>query len=128
MTKITGEKAWSYEKEVPDPSVQEHADLIASIRAGKPINDGRRIAETSMTSVLGRMAAYTGREISFKWGIESSKLDLLPPKLEFGPNPVDPVAMPGVTPLVRDGEADPNPPRPRQAKQPKKATEAKKQE
>ena len=126
--KITGEKAWSYEKEVPDPSVQEHADLIASIRAGKPINDGRRIAETSMTSVLGRMAAYTGREISFKWGIESSKLNLLPPKLEFGPNPVDPVAMPGVTPLVRDGEADPNPPRPRQPKQPKKAAEAKKPE
>jgi predicted dehydrogenase len=116
--KITGENAWSYEKQVPDPSVQEHADLIAGIREGKPINDGRRIAETSMTSVLGRMAAYTGREVSFKWGIESSKLNLMPAKLEFGPNPVDPVAVPGKTPLVGEGEVDPNPPR---TAQPRKA-------
>jgi predicted dehydrogenase len=119
--KITGENAWSYDKEVPDPTVQEHADLIASIRAGKPINDGRRIAETSMTSILGRMAAYTGREISFKWGIESSKLNLFPEKLEFGPHPVDPVAQPGKTPLVGEGEVDPNPPRPAPPKKPKEA-------
>jgi predicted dehydrogenase len=97
---ITGANAWKYEKEVPDPSVQEHADLIASIRAGKPLNHGQRIAETSMTSILGRMAAYTGREISWKWAMESSKLNLMPAKLEFGPNPVDPVAEPGKTELI----------------------------
>jgi len=97
---ITGANAWKYEKEVPDPSVQEHADLVASIRAGNPLNHGRRIAETSMTSVLGRMAAYTGREISWKWAMESSKLNLVPAKLEFGPNPVDPVAEPGKTELI----------------------------
>ena len=97
---ITGQSEWTYEKTVPDPSVQEHADLVAGIRAGKPLNEGRRIAETSLTSVMGRMSAYTGREISWKWVMESSKLDLAPAKYEFGPNPVPPVPVPGVTELI----------------------------
>ncbi len=97
---ITGANAWKYAQEVPDPSVAEHKALIESIRAGKPINDGKRIAETSLTSVMGRMAAYTGRELSWKWAMESSKLDLAPPKYEFGPVPVPPVAIPGQTELI----------------------------
>jgi hypothetical protein len=32
--------------------------------------------------------------------MESSKLNLVPAKLEFGPNPVDPVAEPGKTELI----------------------------
>ncbi|MBE3070989.1 MAG: Gfo/Idh/MocA family oxidoreductase [Planctomycetes bacterium] len=97
---ITGENAWTYGQEVPDPSIQEHKALVESIRAGAPLNDGRRIAETSLTSVMGRMAAYTGRELSWKWVMESSKLDLAPPKYEFGPLPMRPVAVPGKTELV----------------------------
>jgi len=117
----TNQGEWSYDKEVPDPSIQEHVDLIAAVRAGKPLNDGRRIAETSLTSIMGRMAAYTGRQLSWKWVMDASKLNLLPAKLEFGPNPVDPVAVPGKTPLVGEGEQDPEPPRPKQPKAPKKA-------
>ncbi len=98
--KITGENAWSYEDEVPDPSIQEHKDLIASIRAGKPLNEGRRIAESTMVAVLGRMSAYTGREVSWKWAMEASKLDLMPKTFAFGPHPVPPVAVPGKTELV----------------------------
>jgi predicted dehydrogenase len=97
---ITGAGAWSFKGEETDPTVAEHAGLIASIRAGKPINDGVRIAETSLTSVMGRMAAYTGRELSWKWVMEASKLDLVPAKLEFGPLPVPPVAVPGKEELV----------------------------
>ena len=102
--KITGANAWSYEKEVVNPDLQEHIDLIAALRSGKPVNDGVRIAETSMTSILGRMAAYTGREVSFNWLMNSSKLDLFPKELKFGPNPVPPVAVPGKTPLTGEGE------------------------
>ncbi|MFO8015084.1 MAG: Gfo/Idh/MocA family oxidoreductase [Phycisphaerae bacterium] len=98
--KITGENAWSYEAETPDPSVQEHKDLIESIRAGKPLNEGRRIAESTMVAVFGRMSAYTGREVSWKWAMEASKRDLMPTRFEFGPNPVPPVAVPGKTKLV----------------------------
>ena len=41
-----------------------------------------------------------GRALSWDWGMNSSKLDLFPAKLEFGPHAVDAVAVPGVTPLV----------------------------
>jgi hypothetical protein len=77
-----------------------HAALIRSIREGKPINEGVRLAEATMTGVMGRMSAYTGRALKWDWAMNASKLDLRPPKYEMGPLPVEPVAMPGRTPLV----------------------------
>jgi predicted dehydrogenase len=97
---IAGPNAWKFEGDEPDPYVVEHTDLIASIRAGKPLNEGQRIAESTMCAIMGRMSAYTGRALSWDWAMKASKLDLFPARLEFGPNPVDPVAVPGVTPLV----------------------------
>jgi len=97
---IHGTNFWKFDGDEPNPYVQEHTDLIASIRAGKPLNEGRRIAESTMCAILGRMSAYTGRAISWEWGMTSSKLDLTPPKYTFGPLPVEPVAIPGVTPLI----------------------------
>ncbi len=99
-TKITGATEWTFQGDEINPYVQEHIDLIASIRAGKPLNEGRQIAESTMCAIMGRMSAYTGRALSWEWAMNTSKLDLSPAKYEFGPNPVDPVAMPGVTPLV----------------------------
>ncbi|MCX6568760.1 MAG: Gfo/Idh/MocA family oxidoreductase [Candidatus Aminicenantes bacterium] len=97
---IAGPSAWKFEGDEPDPYVVEHTDLIASIRDGKPLNEGRRVAESTLCAIMGRMSAYTGRALSWDWAMNSSKLDLTPAKFEFGPNPVDPVAIPGVTPLV----------------------------
>jgi myo-inositol 2-dehydrogenase/D-chiro-inositol 1-dehydrogenase len=74
--------------------------LIASIRHGKPLNEGQRIAESTMTAILGRMSAYTGREISWDWAMNASKLDLRPPAYAFGDLPVRPVSVPGETQLV----------------------------
>jgi len=97
---IMGANPYKYEGEDWDPFVREHADLVASIRQGEPINEGRQIATSSLIAIMGRMAAYTGREISWKWTLEASKLDLAPSKYEFGERPVGPVAVPGQTPLV----------------------------
>jgi predicted dehydrogenase len=97
---IRGETPWKFEGEEVNPYVQEHADNIAAIRAGKPLNEGRQVAESTMSAILGRMSAYTGRAVSWDWGMTSSKLDLSPEKYEFGPVPVDPVAIPGTTPLI----------------------------
>ncbi len=97
---IKGENAWKFEGDEANPYVQEQADLIASIRSGKPLNEGRRIAESTMCAIMGRMSAYTGRAISWDWAMNSSQLDLSPPKYEFGDLPVAPVAVPGQTPLV----------------------------
>jgi predicted dehydrogenase len=97
---IQGAGAWKFEAEEANPYVQEHADLIASIRAGKPLNEGRRVAESTMCAIIGRMSAYTGRAISWDWAMNSSQLDLTPKNFEFGPNPVDPVAVPGFSQLI----------------------------
>jgi hypothetical protein len=97
---IEGQNPYKFEEKMTDPYVQEHADLIEAIRAGKPINEAKTVAESSLTGVMGRMCAYTGRALKYEWLMEKSTLDLLPKKLELGPNPVDPVAIPGQTQLV----------------------------
>jgi len=97
---INGASPWKFEAEEINPYVQEHADLIASIRNGKPLNEGRRVAESTMCAIIGRMSAYTGRAINWDWAMNSSQLDLTPKNFEFGPNPVDPVAVPGFTQLI----------------------------
>ena len=91
---------WEYDGESPNPYVQEHTDLIASIRKGKPLNEGKRIAESTLSAIAARMSAYTGRHLKFDWALNSSKLDLVPKELKFGPNPVRPVAKPGTTQLT----------------------------
>ena len=97
---ILGANAYKYEKETPNPYVQEHADLIRAIRSNTPINEGVALAESTMAGIMGRLAAYSGREISWRWIMNASKLDLTPPKYEMGPLPVPPVAIPGQYELV----------------------------
>jgi predicted dehydrogenase len=77
----------------------EHDELFASIRAGKPINDGEWLAKSTLMAIMGRMATYTGQVITWDMAM-NSKEDLTPPAYEFGPLPVAPVARPGVTKFV----------------------------
>jgi predicted dehydrogenase len=97
---IKGAKAYESEKGSPNPYVQEHTDLVASIKAGKPLNEGRQVAESCLTAIMGRMSAYTGRAMKWDWALNASKLDLTPAKYEMGDLPVAPVAIPGQTQLV----------------------------
>ncbi len=82
-----------------DAYVQEHTDLIASIRAGKPLNEGRMVAESTLAAIMGRMSAYTGQRITWEQAMTSA-LDLSPKSYELGPLPMDPVATPGLTKLI----------------------------
>jgi predicted dehydrogenase len=83
-----------------NPYVQEHTDLIAAIRDGKPINELKQVAESSLTSVMGRTAAYTGKPITWKM-ITESKLDTFPKNLTWEtPLHADPVPHPGLTKFV----------------------------
>jgi predicted dehydrogenase len=93
--RIEGEHPWSYPKKEDDvqPTVQEHADLVASIRSGRPLNEARRIAESTLTTVLGREVSYTGKRITWE-EILGSPQDLLPANLEFGPLAEPPVPIP----------------------------------
>jgi predicted dehydrogenase len=96
-----GGSDYKYEGPNPDPYVEEHVDLIKSIKDGKPLNEAKRVAESTITGIMGRMSTYTGREISWDWVMNASKLDLMPAKLDFaGELPAEPVALPGKTQLI----------------------------
>jgi len=97
---IEGSNAYTHAGPDANPYEQEHTDLIKSIRDGRPLNEGRQVAESTMTAIMGRMSAYTGRAMKWDWAIKSSKLDLSPAGYEFGDVPVGPVAIPGKTPLI----------------------------
>jgi predicted dehydrogenase len=95
-----GQRIYKYEDEIHSGEVAQYANLIKSIRDGKPINECKRLAESTMTVIMGRMSAYTGRALKWDWAMKASKLDLSPEKLELGDLPVRPVAVPGETQLV----------------------------
>src|SRR5262249_12457315 len=83
-----------------NPYVQEHTDLIESIRTGKPINELKTVAESSLTAILGRMAAYTGKPVRWEQAL-NSRLDTMPERLSWDMSlPVADVAVPGKTPIV----------------------------
>ncbi len=92
---IKGENSYEFQGEQVNPAVLEYTEMIDSIRQNKAINEGRQIAESTMTAILGRMSAYTGRAIKWEWAMKASKLDLSPAKMEFGDLPAMPVAVPG---------------------------------
>ena len=98
---ITGRGAWrSPDGETPNPYVLEHTDLIESIRAGRPLNEGRQVAESTLSAIMGREAAYTGQAITWD-ELLAAEQDLVPASLSFGPMSVPPVAVPGQTTLAR---------------------------
>ena len=97
---IAGERPFKYDGPDPDHYVMEMADLVRSIRDGSPINEGKQVAESTMNAIMGRMSAYTGRALKWDWVMKASKLDLTPPKYEFGNLPVRLVAVPGKTKLI----------------------------
>lgn len=83
-----------------NPYVTEIASLIASIRGnGHRLNESRQIAESTLTAIMGRMSAYTGKEVTFEHAMNST-LDLSPSAYGFTSLETDPVPTPGRTPLI----------------------------
>jgi predicted dehydrogenase len=61
-----------------DPYVQEHIEMLRSIRGDGPyINQGMAVAESTMTCIMGREAAYSGLEITWDMAMASQQ-DLQP--------------------------------------------------
>jgi predicted dehydrogenase len=91
---ITGENAWRAQGNQKSGYVQEHTDLVESIRKGEPLNEAEQVANSTMVAIMGREAAYTGQQI--KWAdFMKSDLSLMPEKLELGPLPEPKVPRPG---------------------------------
>jgi predicted dehydrogenase len=97
---ISGKHPFEYDGPTPNPAIEEYRDALDSIRNSKATNEAEQIAQSTMTALLGRMAAYTGRAIKWDWAMNASKLDLTPKEWKFGDYPLAEVAVPGVTKLV----------------------------
>lgn len=96
-----GKETWSAKGKIGDAYRQEHKDLVDSIVAGKPIVELKQTADSSLTAVLGRIAAYTGQKVTWDFLAKESKLDLMPKDLKFdGTLPPPAFAVPGKTKLV----------------------------
>lgn len=88
----------------PNPYVQEHVALIAAIRKGEKFNEGWFGATSSMTAVLGRMATYSGKPVTWDEAIKEG-VSTFPKELAWDAPPLPqknadgdyPIAVPGVT-------------------------------
>jgi hypothetical protein len=78
----------------------EHDELFASIRNGKPINNGEYLAKSSLVAILGRMAGYTGQQITWEQAL-NSKEALNPSSYDWdGKPPKSEIAVPGKTAFI----------------------------
>ncbi|MGI9626434.1 MAG: Gfo/Idh/MocA family protein, partial [Longimicrobiales bacterium] len=90
----TGHALFEYDdEEDPNPYQVEHDELFAAIAAGKSkYADGENGAIATMTSILGRMATYSGRVVEWDEAI-ASDLSLMPSRYAWdAPPPVLPDA------------------------------------
>lgn len=97
--KIKGETDYKFRGDAVDMYQQEHNELFASIRAGKPIDNSLYMARSTMVAIMGRMATYTGQTVSWDQAMASQE-DLSPKAYEWSSMNVAAVARPGFTPLV----------------------------
>jgi myo-inositol 2-dehydrogenase/D-chiro-inositol 1-dehydrogenase len=98
---LKGERVWRYSGPTPNMYQVEHDELFASIRAGKPRMDGEWLANSTLMGLMGRMAAYTGQEVTWEHMLTSK--ENIGPKDDFtfdSKPPVAELAMPGRTMLV----------------------------
>lgn len=97
---ITGKNTWKYRGPKKDMYQQEHDELFDSIRRGEPINDGIWMAHSSLMAIMGRMAAYTGEEVTWDKALNSQDR-LVPENLTWDMKlPIRPLAIPGQNPLT----------------------------
>ena len=93
-------KEWRHEGKGNDFYQAEHDELFKSIRAGKPINNGVYMANSTLLAIMGRMAAYTGQEITWEKALNSQE-DLSPPHYDWKKPLAEPaVSRPGLTKFV----------------------------
>ncbi len=93
-----GEK-WRYRGPKPSMYVNEHVEFFKSIRSGQPINNGHYMCNSTMLAIMGRMAAYSGKTLTWEECI-NSKQRLGPKEYTWGDVPTSPVAVPGVTKVL----------------------------
>jgi myo-inositol 2-dehydrogenase / D-chiro-inositol 1-dehydrogenase len=91
---LKGEEIWKYPYpeegstdntwKVTDPYVQEHINLVTGIRTGNIVNDAEAQVNSTLITIMGRMSAYTGKDVTWE-EVMNSDLYLGPKTYAFGP-------------------------------------------
>jgi len=103
----TGADTWRYRRPKTNPYQVEHDRLFEAIRNGRPFNEAEQGAISTMTAIMGRMATYSGKVISWDEAFKS-ELALAPDRYAFdgippvlpGPDGIYACAVPGVTKVL----------------------------
>ncbi|MBQ12742.1 MAG: dehydrogenase [Planctomyces sp.] len=105
----SGQSKWRYRGKRNNPYQTEHDHLFAAIRSGKAgsYNEGERGAYSTLTAILGRVAVYGGKPVTWD-KVLNSKISLVPQELAWNDNPPTmpdelgayPIPVPGVTQVV----------------------------
>jgi len=95
---VEGETKWRFRGKKPSMYQIEHNELFAGIRSGNHINNGTYMTRSTMMAIMGRMACYTGDQLTWEDALNSS--EDLTPEYKFGERETEPIATPGVTKLT----------------------------
>jgi myo-inositol 2-dehydrogenase / D-chiro-inositol 1-dehydrogenase len=104
---LAGKTIWRFRGENNNPYQTEHDVLVKHIHEDKPINDAHFTAEATLSGIMGRMASYTGQEITWEQALNSDH-DTMPKTLAWdadpgpkpGPDGLYPAPIPGETKSV----------------------------
>lgn len=99
-----GKIIWRHRnRSAPNPYQVEHDELYRHIREDKPLNNAYYAAEATMSSVLGRMATYSGQEISWKDALAKG-LSTMPKELSWDADPGPKMGKNGLYPCPVPGK------------------------
>lgn len=97
---ITGKNEWKYGGPIKDMYQNEHDAMFAALHAGKRIDNGDYMCKSTLMALMGRLAAYTGKRLTWD-EVLASKEVLVPERLQWTDAPPQhPVSIPGITKFV----------------------------
>src|SRR5947209_6432002 len=100
VPRIEGKTNWTFTGQQYNMYQKEHDELFAAIRRNQPINNGKRMATSTLLGMMGRMAAYTGQQVTWDQAL-NSQWKLVPDHIDWnGKLDVAPIAQPGITKMV----------------------------
>ncbi len=104
---LKGNLVWKYSGPRKDGHAVEQQEFMAALRAGKVINNGLYAARSTMTAIMGQLACYTGKMVTWE-AVMKSDFTYEPKQCDFSTDPPVkpdaqgnyPVFIPGVTKLL----------------------------
>ncbi len=107
--RIEGENAWQYDGPKRNPYQVEQDELFTSIRSGRVINNGHYMGRSTMAGILGQIACYTGKQITWDQAMaaenvfgptESECRFSMEPPVKPDADGTYPIRVPGITRLL----------------------------